>query len=91
MSNLHDFDISIFIYSKYVSAQNTSLNETFMDEKIYSAPGTVAVDVFVLEGIKNYEVDSHSNGQEENFELEAHLKKYRAGNEPQYTAVSIIL
>lgn len=64
MSDLHDFDISLFIYSKYVSAQksNTSLNETLMDEKLYSAPGTVAVDVFMLEGIKNDEVDSHSNG-----------------------------
>lgn len=45
----------------------------------------------MLKGIKNDEVDSHSNGQEENFEFEAHLEEYRAGYEPQYTAVSVIL
>lgn len=89
MAGLHDFDISIFqeVHKKF----NTFFNETLKNEKLYSAPGTVAIDAFVLKGIKNDEVDSHSNGQEENFEFEAHLKKYRAGNEPQYTAVSIVL
>lgn len=45
----------------------------------------------MLKGVKNDEVHGHSNGQEENFEFEAHLKKYRASDEAQYAAVSIIL